>query len=96
MPSAASKRLLRDLPTDDEMIEIMANLRQTVDVATAVLGAAYLENTLERILKTKFVDLTKEDERRMFDGAANGILGNFSNKIRLAYAINEAYPSDSG
>lgn len=88
MPSAASRRLLKDLPTEDEMTEIVLDLKRHGEVATAILGAAYLENALEKILKAKFVPLNKEDERRMFDGASRGILGGFAAKIRLAYAIN--------
>jgi hypothetical protein len=88
MASAASRRLLKELPTDDEMSVIITDLRSHGDAPTALLGAAYLENALKEILKGKFVTLNKEDENRMFDGAANGVLGTFSAKIRLAYAIN--------
>ena len=58
------------------------------DQATAVMGPAYLEHVLERVLKAYFINLSKDDERRMFDGASNGVLGSFSSKIRLAYAIS--------
>jgi hypothetical protein len=50
------------------------------------MGAAYLEHVLEVYLRTVFKPLSKNDDTRMFDGAAGGILGTFSNKIRIAYA----------
>jgi hypothetical protein len=39
--------------------------------------------------------LIKQEEKRLFDGAQNGVLGTFSAKIRMAYALglllNEVY-----
>ena len=42
---------------------------------------------LELLLKSKFCYLTPAEDRRLFDGAQNGILGTFSAKIRVAYAM---------
>jgi hypothetical protein len=83
----ASKRLLKELPSEDAMFKIVAGLRKKGHQTTAILGAAYLERVLELLLRTHFRVLNKEDDTRMFDGAGGGILGSFSAKIRIAYAM---------
>jgi hypothetical protein len=92
MARAASRRLLKDLPTQDEMGRIMSELRTQNPYELAVLSVAYLEYALEKALKVRLAPLTKDDERRIFDGAANGILGTFSAKVRIAYAFNYLGP----
>jgi len=87
MARAASKKLLKELPTEQEMRDILADLKSQGDAATALLSAAYLEHTLEAIFKALFRNLNSEDSDRMFDGSAGGILGTFAAKIRVAYAI---------
>jgi hypothetical protein len=87
MAFAASKKLLKELPSEREMYSIIAQLKTYGDASTAVLGAAYIEHALESLLKAHFRPLRPEDERRMFDGASQGILGTFTAKIRLAYAL---------
>jgi hypothetical protein len=85
--ASASRKLLKDLPSEEEMAEIVSDLKSHGPQATAVMGAAYLEHVLEVYLRTVFKPLSKNDDTRMFDGAAGGILGGFSNKIRIAYAM---------
>ncbi len=51
------------------------------------MGAAYLENRLELILKGAFRTLDKDEAARIFDGSKSGILGTFSSKIRIAYPM---------
>jgi hypothetical protein len=67
MARSASRKLLDQLPTEDEKAAIIASLRL----------------------------MASDEDKRMFDGARNGILGTFSNKIRVAYALGllppEAY-----
>jgi DNA-binding MltR family transcriptional regulator len=88
IPSAASKKLLKELPSPDEMSELIGNLKQAGHRATAILGAAYLEHALESLLRAYMTEeLSKEEVVRLFDGAQGGILGSFSAKIRVAYAI---------
>jgi hypothetical protein len=51
----------------------------------ALTAAAYLDHAIERLLKTKLaVELTQDEERRIFDGASNGILGGANAKLRIA------------
>jgi hypothetical protein len=87
MARVASKKLLKELPTEQEMRDILTNLRSHGAAATALLSAAYLEHTLEAIFRAFFRNLNSEDDTRMFDGAAGGILGTFAAKIRVAYAM---------
>ncbi len=86
IPSARSKKLLKELPTEPQMHSILVNLTKAGDRATAVMGAAYLEHALELLLKAHFRPLGKEENTRMFDGSQGAILGTFSAKIRVAYA----------
>jgi DNA-binding MltR family transcriptional regulator len=88
MASRASSKLLKEPPSSDEQVDFLFALRKAPDHALAVTAAAYLDHSVELLLRSFFRDdLTSEDDRRLFDGAANGILGTSSAKIRVAYAI---------
>ena len=70
------------------MNEIMSDLKAFGPQATAIMSAAYLDHALELYLRASFVEFSrKEDDQRMFDGAAGGVLGSFSAKIRTAAAM---------
>jgi hypothetical protein len=86
MTAASSKKLLKNLPTEQEMNEIVAGLVKQDHRAMVLMGGAYIEYSLERLLRASFRELSKDDDNRMFDGAAGGILGSFNAKIRVAYA----------
>jgi hypothetical protein len=86
--ASASKKLLKELPSPERMDQIISGLKSHGPQATAILGAAYLEHAIELLIRSHFKQLSKEDDRRMYNGAAGGILGSFSAKIRLAYAAN--------
>src|SRR5262249_48972081 len=86
MASSSSKKLLKQLPTDDEMRQTLIGLLTASDQVVAITGAAYLDHALQVLLTASFRPLTRRDWTRMFDGAANGILGSTSAKIRVAYA----------
>ncbi len=88
LPSRASRKLIDSLPSGEEAGDIIWNLAKRDHYALAMLGASYLNSAIERLLIAHFVPLSPDDQRRMFDGAANGILGPLSNKIRIAYAID--------
>jgi len=85
--ASSSRKLLKELPSEEKMSEIMVDLTAHGPQATVIMGAAYLEHALELLLRAKFIVLTKADDRRIFDGASGGILGSFSAKIRIAYAM---------
>ena len=85
--SASSKALLKKMPSDDEMTEIIVGLVDGDDRTAAIMGAAYLEYGLGLLIKAAFRPLGTQEEGRIFDGAQGGILGTFSAKIRIAYAM---------
>ena len=88
MVRAASRKLLNKLPTADEMAAAIERLQSMDDAPAVLLGAAYLDHALELLLKSEFKrKLTADEEKRMFDGSQNAILGSFSAKIRIAYAL---------
>jgi hypothetical protein len=84
--SAASKKLLTELPSKEEMDKILRTLNRSGDKAAALLGAAYLESELEQLLSAFFRPLGKEDRNRMFSPQQRGVLSTFDAKIRVAYA----------
>jgi DNA-binding MltR family transcriptional regulator len=87
--SSASRKLLKESPTQWEMMEILAEMHSASDQVVAITGMAYLENMAEQVLRAIFVPLEKEDDARMFDAAANAILGPMSSKIRVLYALGQ-------
>lgn len=87
MASLASKKLLREHPTQKEMLRVIAELGQGPDQALAVTGLAYLENIAEQVLRAKFIALNGEEDARIFDASAGGILGSMSAKLRIIYAL---------
>jgi hypothetical protein len=89
---AFSKKLLKELPTDDAMRQTLLGLLTASDQVVALTGAAYLDHALQVLLTAAFRELTTEEWKRMFDGAANGILGTTSAKIRVAYAARHLQP----
>ncbi len=87
MASAASLKFLKELPSLDEMQIVMGNLKSHGQQGAAIIGVAYVEHALERLLSRMFIPMNKEDQKRLFDGSAGGILGCLNAKIRIAYAI---------
>ena len=86
---AESRKLLNTLPSQDEMLDSLNALRNAPDHALAITAAAHLDYVLELLIRNHIsVELTKDEDRRIFDGAANGILGTAAAKIRIAYAFN--------
>jgi hypothetical protein len=88
MATAESKKLLKELPSDAEMKATMLGmLRHADDKAAAITAAAHLEYALEIMIKAFIRPLNGDDERRMFDGAAGGIIGGMSSEILMAFAL---------
>jgi hypothetical protein len=58
--------------------------RAAPDHALAVAAAAYLDHAIELLLRSRLHgDLSPDDDNRLFNGAANGIFGTASAKIRV-------------
>lgn len=87
MASATSLRFLRELPSLNEMQIVMGDLKSHGHQGAAIIGVAYVEHALERLLFRMFVPMNKEDNKRLFDGSVGGILGSLNAKIRIAHAI---------
>ena len=87
MPRATSRRLLRDLPTAEEMDAIVSDLRSHGDQSMVMLGLTYLEHALEQFLRAIFKPLTTQEYNRLFDGSRHAVLGTFSSKIYIADAF---------
>jgi hypothetical protein len=87
IPSPFSRALLKSTLSEEAMIDRLVSLEASDDSTVAIMAAAYLENRLELILAHSFVNLDREEYARIFDGAGNSILGTFSAKIRMAYAM---------
>jgi hypothetical protein len=94
-PKRSSKILTKAPASEEEIASILSRLGLMGDQALAIVSVAYLDAALEQRLRLAFIPLHPEDDARIFDGAANGILGTTSSKIRVAYAMNlinfEAY-----
>lgn len=87
MARSASRKLLDELPSSEEMAAIMSSLKLMDDATVAMMSAAYLDHALELLLKSHFRQLTANETIRLFDGSQNAILGTFSVKIRVAFAL---------
>jgi hypothetical protein len=87
MASAASKKLLKELPSDEEMRKILSEIMFKSDEAVPLLAMAYLEHELEILLRLQLRPLSSGDDSRMFDSGGGAILDGVSTKIRVAYAI---------
>jgi hypothetical protein len=85
MAHAASKRLLKEFPSEEEMQSAMASLSQMSHHAAALLGVSYLERALDIRLKLNLrQDMSTEDTNKLW--GYNAILGTFSSKILISYA----------
>lgn len=83
----ASRGLLREPPSERDMARNIIGLKRLGHHAAALMGASYLEHALELALKARFRTLNSDDDTRMWNGAAGGILGGFASKIRMSYAL---------
>ena len=84
----ASNKLLKDIPSEDEMFEIMHNLGTQSHQTIAIMSGAYIDNALEKVLTAKFRPLNREDQGRLFRATRDGFLTGTDAKIRIAYAIS--------
>lgn len=86
-PSAASRKLLRELPSEEEIAHIAVNLQEHSDAAMVLVGCSCVQNALRTCIKSRFVQLSSEDEKRLFDGNQNGIISTFSSQLRISFAM---------
>jgi len=79
------KTLLKDVPTEEQIVDILINLRKQDDRSIVVVGASYLDEALRRMLATYLRTLTKPQHELLF--GQNQPLSSFSAKIKLSYAL---------
>jgi DNA-binding MltR family transcriptional regulator len=87
MARSGARRLLDELPSSEEMAAAIEGLRLMDDANLVLMSVGYLDYALELLLKAQFIRLTNAEEKRLFDGSQNAMLGTFSSKIRIAYAV---------
>ena len=86
----ASSKLLKTLPSFEEMSAIMTDLRSQGEKAAVLLGASYLDQCLEKLLVASFRPLSKKEHNGFFEG--NGILASYSAKVQLCWAMSLIEP----
>ena len=67
-----------------ENISIRFSLTEETDRGCALLAVSFLEQSIEKCLSKKLIG-SKNHKKLLFD--FNGALGNFSNKLSIAYSI---------
>ena len=87
MPSSASKKLLKELPSREEMKENIQKLESLPDAAAVMMAAAYLDHGLQIMLRALFIELPKEELAALFEAGGAGSLSSTSQKARMAYAL---------
>ncbi|WP_157861929.1 hypothetical protein [Methylobacterium sp. Leaf361] len=84
---AASKALLKQLPSDTEINSLVAQYDDDNDASFAVRSCSYVHKMLERLIRSKCRALTPDDDGFLFDGGRNGIIAGFANQLRVAFAF---------
>ena len=57
------------------------------DYAIAIIGAAYVERSIEISMRGRFVTLTQEEEKRLFNYDYDGPLSDLAAKIKVGFAM---------
>jgi DNA-binding MltR family transcriptional regulator len=76
---------LPDLPEPDEISDVIKDLIQHTQTATAVSLASRMENWIEFLLKEEMPNLSSRLTERLFTGY--GPLSSFSGKIDISFAL---------
>jgi DNA-binding MltR family transcriptional regulator len=86
MVKASSKNQLAKRPTHDDRSDSLTALEKAPDYALAITAAAYIDQALERLLRSRFRDLTTEEYEWLFGESGRGVLATPAAKIRVGYA----------
>jgi hypothetical protein len=84
MPSTLRK-LSAEAPSATDLTEAMEQVSSDHPRSAAILGATFLEDVVRLSIITKMVDLSKDEQDRLFVGT--GPLSSFSAKTQLSYAL---------
>ncbi|MCT4492704.1 hypothetical protein [Bosea minatitlanensis] len=74
-----------DLPED--IRRVFDELRAQTDRGVALVGAAYVEELLERAIQSRLCVHSPDHRKALFEGP-NSAMGTFSSKIAMAYALD--------
>ena len=80
------KALLKEAPSHDDIHRTLAELQLAPDYTTALVASALMETMVKYLIATHLIPLGAEHTERIF-GETNGILGSFSAKINMSYAL---------
>ena len=89
---AALRRLTRSAPEPRQMERILDALRTDTDLSVAIVGAALLESTLERVVIQQLKVSDPKLIEQLFEN--RGALSDFSSKITIAVAFGVISAAD--
>lgn len=87
MASSASKTLLKNPPSREEMRKTIWELKTKGDQTLVLVGTAYLDSALKELLEAKFITLTKDERNMIFGASRGGFLAPFFPKLLLCRAM---------
>jgi DNA-binding MltR family transcriptional regulator len=86
LPKVHPGTIVVPMYSPQEHERIVGELRKQTDRGAAMIGSAYVEDALQKILLASFHDKSPTVVPILFEGP-NGPLSSFSAKIRIAYAF---------
>jgi DNA-binding MltR family transcriptional regulator len=89
--ASALKSLLKEKPTIEDIQRCVKELQTDGVRGVAVLACALLEDVLRLAILNKMVDLTKDEQDRLFVGITP--IGTLSAKTQIAYAFGIIDPA---
>lgn len=69
----------------DDFVDAIHEIENDGPRGAVLLGHALLENLMRRVLRSRMVELSKDEEDRLFGGI--GPLGSMAARVRVAYAF---------
>ena len=86
------RKLAELIPDDNTVRETLQALEPddapVADHAIAMIGVSILERALEIAIRSRLIPLTPDERKRLFKFENHGPLSNFSDRIKMAYALN--------
>jgi hypothetical protein len=83
----ASRKLLKEAPSEADTEKIMNDLSRLSHRDAAIIGTSYLEAALEfRLKKTLRQDLKADERNQLWGRSGAGIMGGLASKVLIAFA----------
>lgn len=77
---------MKRMPADDDMAQGIVRLRDTPDRTTAIVGSAYMEHGLKRVIIANCTS-DSDGHENLFDDSRNGPLATFAARTKIAFAF---------